>query len=131
MLKTKGNCTFLTMHQKIIIWEINFSLQNLRNSKYISSFPGAVPSLDAKTDFHTYVKIENRIRKMVMKAVPYMAINDIVTALEDLNIKVMEYVTFWGRFSNRRSYLLSFPNNIQISEIYKITKINNVMDLMS
>lgn len=82
---------------------------------------------EAKTKFSTYIKTEDRLKKIVMKAAPNMDLNDIITELDEHNIKTSECVPWRGRFPNTRSFLLMIPYETQINDIKTIDKLNNVV----
>lgn len=70
-----------------------------------------------KTHFHTFIKVENRHKKIVLKAATFMDTEDIITELDEPDIKVTEYVPLRGRYPDSRSYLVALPHKTQINDI--------------
>lgn len=78
---------------------------------------------EARPDFHTDIKPEERVRKMVLNAAPNMETNDINHGMEEETIIVAECVPLRKRawLKSLWSYLLTLP------QVKKLHRLQNVM----
>nr|CAI5817893.1 unnamed protein product [Callosobruchus analis]CAI5846541.1 unnamed protein product [Callosobruchus analis] len=68
--------------------------------------------IDSKTPNHTYTKEEDKVKRIVMKAVPNMDLDDIKEDLLKKNIVLTNCTPLVGRGNNSYSYLLSLHKNV-------------------
>lgn len=81
---------------------------------------------NSEADFFTYLKPEEKTRKIVMKGAPNMDINDIKDCMKANNVEVRNCVPLKGKSEHPYSYLLSLPKQTQIKDIKNIKELDHV-----